>query len=1232
MKPRKSAEQALKEVVAYRNSLDNQKNKDLVVALDRVVDVMQSHLYHAYLDVSDFYKTTLLSDIIPPKVKAEMALDIAGRWEQIDSSSTALSASITHPYQPGNDLTRCSRSRSLSQITRAGALGSGANRSNAKDPTSTLVNSCGRLVLGRYRRTSLTRNCVPIFDDFEETSQSASFGSASASNSSFSRKQGNCPVTFRVKLTRGSHGFGFSIAGGTDREAPLAAMHPRFVYVARITPGGVADLDGRLRVYDILLAVNGTRLVGLPHLKAVAIFEQSGPQLVLDIQRPSTVFSHEFSRPIPSLSSPPISTTATRRFHSVRSGDEVRDAQTAPTACKSRLAAFSLSHCPLLPTTSNSSSESSGALPTTVSPLSSLFTSCQNPSGETAGRKRTSTAVATAVNDQVAEETKESQATGSEKEDKDDTIWLFDPDKTMNRRSFSLTNETPNCGEPEAFSESNSNSLIAESSTAPQPAIKSHHERTSNVNKATSVSTRGISDRPLPNPSPGPVIVEVPLIRGTRAGFGFRIAGGIGTEFMEGDSGVFITQVTPGGVADSSGRVAVGDRLLRVNSVSLVNVTHEEAVETLQNAGDFALLLLVKASLQSSQRLNCRQCQETVQNLQALPNTPGSGEEQTPIVQPSQTSARSAACRRPSRQQRSRKRKPTRHHPQTSSLGPSNMRVEAVPVSTITSGPDDYAAACAVPESVLLRWPKARLVTLYKECPTSDYGSGASSVGNGGSLGFNIVGGDGADGIYVSHIHADSPAARSKAISVGDRLLVVNGTEVVGSNHEEAAILLKMAPTRVDLILAYVPDEYKKFEDQIRQQTDNSDIPSDNREGEGSEGQGMAKIRHSIEADGLFVRVLVDFDPRTVTGPNQVVPRSAISIRSGDILQLLNISDREWWQARTIHPSTCKPLGPTGLVPSRGRLERQEQAKWELRFGRGTRSFDSSIETGSSIISDPQSTDKAIKSINLSQSDAPSFSSKHSPLISIKKGTTNWHPSTAPSKSMKKRTNTRARSESVKGPRLLTYIPVTSVRTINTRPVVILGDLMYSITEDLLADFPRDFSTCVPHTTRHRRHGEVDGRDYHFVKSRSKMESEINLNRYIEAGEYNGNLYGTHIQSVFKVASSGFHCLLDVGGLAMQRLTAAGLPPIAIFVLSHLSNQTVRVLNPASEDSKRTEICSHVRSRSREKELEFLRDYSFLLTAILTVDDYDKGLERIREIIQDNKGPQVWISSSEHLP
>lgn len=57
------------------------------------------------IEVRDFYKTTLLSPSIPVKVKADMALDIAGRWEQIDQSSSALSTSYTHSQHSNNELT-----------------------------------------------------------------------------------------------------------------------------------------------------------------------------------------------------------------------------------------------------------------------------------------------------------------------------------------------------------------------------------------------------------------------------------------------------------------------------------------------------------------------------------------------------------------------------------------------------------------------------------------------------------------------------------------------------------------------------------------------------------------------------------------------------------------------------------------------------------------------------------------------------------------------------------------------------------------------------------------------------------------------------------------------------------------------------------------------------------------------------------------------------------------------
>ncbi len=65
---------------------------------------------------------------------------------------------------------------------------------------------------------------------------------------------------------------------------------------------------------------------------------------------------------------------------------------------------------------------------------------------------------------------------------------------------------------------------------------------------------------------------------------------------------------------------------------------------------------------------------------------------------------------------------------------------------------------------------------------------------------------------------------------------------------------------------------------------------------------------------------------------------------------------------------------------------------------------------------------------------------------------------------------------------------------------------------------------------------QVNGKDYHFVESREQMERDIQNHKFIEAGQYKGNLYGTSIASVKEVAEAGKHCILDVSGNAIKRL------------------------------------------------------------------------------------------------
>lgn len=72
------------------------------------------------------------------------------------------------------------------------------------------------------------------------------------------------------------------------------------------------------------------------------------------------------------------------------------------------------------------------------------------------------------------------------------------------------------------------------------------------------------------------------------------------------------------------------------------------------------------------------------------------------------------------------------------------------------------------------------------------------------------------------------------------------------------------------------------------------------------------------------------------------------------------------------------------------------------------------------------------------------------------------------------------------------------------------------------------FYICVllfTDTSRAPRVGEVHGKDYFFV-SREKMEEEIHEGKFIEFGEYKGNLYGTSAETVKSLVNSGFFCIL----------------------------------------------------------------------------------------------------------
>lgn len=104
-----------------------------------------------------------------------------------------------------------------------------------------------------------------------------------------------------------------------------------------------------------------------------------------------------------------------------------------------------------------------------------------------------------------------------------------------------------------------------------------------------------------------------------------------------------------------------------------------------------------------------------------------------------------------------------------------------------------------------------------------------------------------------------------------------------------------------------------------------------------------------------------------------------------------------------------------------------------------------------------------------------------------------------------------------------------------------------SICRRLVADMP-DVTQSVSYTTRARRAGEHQGREYHFT-SQADFERRIAAGEFLEWARVHDQLYGTSRRQVERLTGHGLDVLLaiDVQGAAHLRRTA--VEAVLVFVL-----------------------------------------------------------------------------------
>ncbi|CAG4948803.1 unnamed protein product [Colias eurytheme] len=714
--------------------------------------------------------------------------------------------------------------------------------------------------------------------------------------------------------------------------------------------------------------------------------------------------------------------------------------------------------------------------------------------------------------------------------------------------------------------------------------------------------------------------LTVVLSRAGGAGLGFSIAGGSDNPHVAEDPHIYVTKLIPGGAAAAS-QLQINDAILQVNDTNVENVTHAEAVDALKKAGSTVRLKVKRRGTEDLLSVSQISNKEEAVEIELVKGgaglgfsiAGGLGNQHIPGdngIYVTKIMAGGAAHR------------DGRLRVGDKLLMVKNTSKGDVNLDNVTHE-DAVAALKASGERVLLvlvpgprhGQPSPRTSRANTPCPTSSTSNSlrredatdgpeeprAVELEKGPQgLGFNIVGGEDGHGIYVSFLLAGGPAERSGLLRRGDRLLAVNDTDITHATHEQAAKALKSTGQNVKLTVVYRPQEYNKFEARI------------------NELKQHHTLLRTSQKRSLYVRALFDYDPIRDDG----LPSRGLPFRYGDILHVTNASDDEWWQARRLDSTDPEAIG---IIPSKRRWERKQRARdRQVKFqGQGT-----PVSTSQSTLERKKKT--------------LSFSRKFPFMKSREDGKSEDGSDQEPFMLCYTQEDANADGEILyrvelpmmeeitliyledesQDENVLSYETVQQLTITYTRPVIILGPLKDRINDDLISEFPDKFGSCVPHTTRPRRDYEVDGRDYHFVASREQMERDIQNHLFIEAGQYNENLYGTSVASVREVAEKGKHCILDVSGNAIKRLQVAQLYPIAIFIKPKSVESIMEMTKRMTEDQAK---------KTYERALKMEQEFAEYFTAVVTGDTPEEIYAKVKAVIAAESGPTVWVPRRDPL-
>jgi guanylate kinase len=152
-----------------------------------------------------------------------------------------------------------------------------------------------------------------------------------------------------------------------------------------------------------------------------------------------------------------------------------------------------------------------------------------------------------------------------------------------------------------------------------------------------------------------------------------------------------------------------------------------------------------------------------------------------------------------------------------------------------------------------------------------------------------------------------------------------------------------------------------------------------------------------------------------------------------------------------------------------------------------------------------------------------------------------------------------------------------------------------------------DTGYSVSATTRAARHGELDGKAYHFLAP-EEFERRVQAGEFLEHAGYNAHRYGTLEAEVRRVTQNGKHVLLDIEVNGARKVRERFPEAVLIFVVPPSGRALAERLR-----NRGTESADVVAARLERAvdELESAVEYDF----VVVNDDLEDAVRVVHSIL-----------------